>query len=156
MSEKSWCLEQLGVEAGEVFSIEQYSKNCLFKAIEDGRIMAQERRNEEWCFAGLHLQIDILNNPHVIIRTPRVTDEQRKVLEALQVLGVEWVAMDEDGDIYGYEKEPVNEGGLWDSGFNNPYICSDGNSYAYRALLHLLPDWTVALDVRRVLGVSEA
>ena len=38
-----------------------------------------------------------------------LTEEERKIAEALQVLGFEWLARDKDGMLIGYEEEPEKD-----------------------------------------------
>ena len=38
---------------------------------------------------------------------PKLTDEQRKVLNALYTLGFKWVAKETDGSIFAYDEDPV-------------------------------------------------
>ena len=97
------------------------------------------------CSANLYTFATLINNPSLIIRKSRLTDEQRKVLNALLVLGYNWVAKDECNDVVVYSNEPTRGGDEW---YGEDYVIGIP---AMSCIATLLPDWTKPLDIEKTL-----
>ena len=139
--------ELLGVEVGEVFAVGDRENKYALR--NDGALMGAEDKGMRFSCLLAHL----INNPSLIVHKPKpLTDEQRKVLETLLVLGYEWVAKEKDGEVYIYTGEPyIPEGASeWRVGSNDDDVWYFTNKT--RCLFPLLSDWKVLLDVRKALG----
>ena len=139
--------EILGVDVDEEFRV--YDKR--FKILASGMVYRREVETNKWVWASTPDLVELINNPGLvlIIRKPKLTDEQRKVLNALYTLGFKWVAKEKDGSIFAYEEDPVkNSCGWYGSGYE---------LYVERiALLDpLLPDWTKQLDIEKTLKEAQ-
>jgi hypothetical protein len=55
----------------------------------------------------------IVNRPERIIRKPRLTEAQIKILKAALTLGFGWLAKDADGSTFLYEGKPKKEQNYW-------------------------------------------
>jgi len=137
--------ELLGVEVDEVFGVKNW--DCEYRVADYGELF-----NDNGEVMGSTQLAHLINDHFLIIRKPKsLTDEQRKVLEALEHLNLPWVALDEDGTCNAFYNKPELNGAEW---LPCPRFSSLFElSKPFRKILApLLPDWTVALDVRRALG----
>ena len=77
---------------------------------------------------------------------PKLTDEQRKVLDALWKCGYKWVAKDENEDeyLFAYADEPKRSAWSW---YGVDYV-----SVPHIACLNpLLPNWRIPIDIEKTL-----
>lgn len=138
--------ELLGVEPGERFTYKGYLQ--AFVMLADEEALRDDDGNE----LGSSILVELLLHKDGIILLHRLTDEQRKVLEALLVLGFKWVAVDEDKKACAYVCEPAIIESEW--------ACVNESETQYGAaitarldcLRPLIPDWTVPLDIDKTLG----
>lgn len=151
--------EITGLRDGDEFQRNDYGDSTyLYK---NGLIQRREPGSESFANAPItHLIIKIFNDPSVITILPRkigLTPEQREVLQALKVLGYEWIAKDYDGGIYGYPDQPrlgENEWGddIWGSNCESVVI---SRAPFADLIAPLLPDWETPLKIDDALGVTE-
>ena len=74
---------------------------------------------------------------------PKLTDEQRKELEALLMIGFNWVAKDKSGDVYEYVDKPKRDDWEWYGDVIALPMLS--------CLAPLLPNWRIPLDIEKTL-----
>ena len=58
----------------------------------------------------------LINYPEQIIRTPKLTDEQKELLKALVVFEGYWLCKEEAGGVFAYREKPTKQGKGWRGG----------------------------------------
>ncbi len=135
--------ELLGVGMDEEFEVKD--RDFAYKLDENGALMRMG--SGYWYPSAVYTFAALINNPSLIIRKQKLTEEQQKVLEALWTLGFNWVAKDKSGDVYGYVGEPRHDDYQW-IGYGTPF-------HVLSCLVPLLPDWTKPLDTEKTLKEAQ-
>ncbi len=135
--------ELVGVEVDEKFKVELWGSD-EFSISEKGTLWVDTGETVKEAYSSFLAALII--GREKIIRFIKPTDEQLKILKALDVLGIKYIAKDKDGSIYEYVMEPKRHSFNW---------FSDDETYEIPQndkLSTLLPDWTVPLNIKEVLG----
>ncbi len=136
----------LGVKKDEQFTIlTKEDKHYKLGAICE--LMVWDEKSQTWHDENSYHFAEILNHPEYILRRPRLTDEQRKVMEALAVLGFKWVAKDMRGGLWAYGKKPERTVSAWQP-WDDCQVMKLPNT---EITTPLIPDWTQPLDIDKTL-----
>lgn len=115
MSEKKYPTrmhEILGVEPNERFKVQQWhEKNEAY--VDDKGDVILVLSNEFPQQLDAHHVCLLVNHPERIIRKPKPTKEQIKILKAALTLEFGWMAKDADGSTFLYEGKPKKEQNYW-------------------------------------------
>jgi hypothetical protein len=125
MSKPRIC-EILGVEPDERFNIAGYSRNPYHYDMDINALLANDGNN-----MGNVCLCNIINNPSLIKCKPRLTDEEKEILQAaVLICNAKWVARDDCGTINVFKEKPQGyamywaaPGGVW--GFYSLYKFND-------------------------------
>ena len=101
--------EILGVEVGEIFTIE-FSKGDLTEGYffgENGYIYNSYKQELN------RYIVDLLNGKFRIVKALQYTEEEKEIFKALKVLGFGWIARDRDGLIYAFSLKPDKGCASW-------------------------------------------
>lgn len=87
------------------------------------------------------------NHPEVVL-----TDEQREVLKALNLLGFRYIAKDKDNDIYVYFEPPQKKDTMWVTDNSNYFEVRESGKNVYGAISPLV-NWSdiKPLDIEKML-----
>lgn len=133
--------ELLGVEPGEVFTVKGYGGSWYTD--DDGTVRTNCHDEEKSSWMAF-----LLNHPDLIIRRPRLTDEQREVLAWLQKGRFTHVCIDPDKEMTAYDQMPRRQNSGWFAS-EDDYAGVFGR--VIEPLRPLIPDWKIPLDVKKAL-----
>ena len=139
--------EILGLEVDEWFRLDREDLSDLkYKINSEGALIKSDgccvMENESSWLAAL------INGDKKIIRKPKLTAEQLKIIKALDAVGLGWVAKDKNSSVYAYADKPTKRADEWCP--IRDYIRLPIGTL--QCLLPLFPDWTVPLNIKEVLG----
>jgi hypothetical protein len=105
-----------GVEEGEEFEIiynNGLKDGCIFK-IEDNYIYSRFDENKHILST---IEFNVVRRIKKIIKLPKkkeFTDDELAIMRSLPK-EFEWIARDDDGELYIFDKKPKNINGIWDN-----------------------------------------
>jgi len=127
MSEKKYPTrmhEILGVEPNERFKVQQWhEKNEAY--VDDKGDVILVLSNEFPQQLDAHHVCLLVNHPERIIRKPKPTKEQIKILKAALALGFKWLAKDKNGSTFIYKLAPKKSDRFWMFGGQDIVITSE-------------------------------
>jgi len=140
--------ELLGVDIAEQFNIS--GRGTTIFSINPAGALFEERPYETALYhmTSSCLLANLINDPSLIIRRPRLTDEQREVLAWLQKGRFTHVCIDPDKEMTAYDQMPRRQSGGWFAS-EDDYAGVFGR--VIEPLRPLIPDWTIPLDVKKAL-----
>lgn len=120
-------LEKLNVEVEETFYIKKFI--YLYKFDSKQRLLYRFR--ETWFEASEdtygHLLKEAMKNDSVVIKPPRISEEEMNYLKGFNLLGFNFATEDEDGKQFVWKDEPFKTKGFWGLGkypYKTPiYLC---------------------------------
>ena len=108
--EKFWDL--IGVKPNVLFKLKNEYRMTTNVYYFDS--MMNLKRNSGIQSEGITLY-DIISGRETIVPVQLLTQEDKLILEYAKLIGCNWVAKDEDGDVYGYIDKPVKSYNWWKS-----------------------------------------
>lgn len=117
----------LKIEPEEVFRIKD-NKN-YFKLNKDLQLLYTPTKKyvgkQMWELCGPYLTLsNLLNGTVQILKITEPTDTDIIVINYLKACGCNWMAQDENGEIYGYIEKPIKHANCWDNSINNYFAVS--------------------------------